>query len=167
MMGNVIKTVQFLHAPNGSQITVNYLTGRLVAFCVFSETDRSTEFLKVLGKFQKRCGGDLVVVCMSLCGEENWTAVKRHGLHYLTYRNGAGFVMRDLGVRVYGLPLPRLFIVDGNTGVCFTNSGYTALKVNPHTCLNEWRKGRPGLSWYDYPLSWFLRFDDQDFLDKA
>lgn len=82
--------------------------------------------------------------------------MKQYNFLYLTRPNGAGFVQRDLGFMMgpFKPPLPRLFIVNGETGHAITDSGYTCVRARPDACMDEWVQGRQGFFWWDYPKAW-------------
>jgi len=152
---NVLKSASFYTTPNGKMFTNDFVEGRIVGLCLISETARSVAFLPYLKQFCDQHPNDFVPVVISMAKHEMEKDAHGHGLNYLSHMRGSGLVKRDLGhLTGRWLPMPRLIIVDGTTGFTITNSGYTAIKVRPETCFQEWLEGESGHSYYDFPLGW-------------
>jgi hypothetical protein len=154
---NCLKTARFYTAPNGTRYTNEYLDGRIVGLLCYSETERCQEFFPMLADFQKQHKDDFVVAGISCCHNESEHMMFRHNFLHLSHRNGATWVQRDLNFKIGFVPLPRLYIVDGTRGIIISSSGYTAVKVNPDTCFNEWVRGEHGVGWLDYARGMFLK----------
>lgn len=56
----------------------------------------------------------------------------------------------SFGVQV----LPTLVIVNGDTGAVITNWGRAAITKNPKGCLEEWKAGRAGVTWFQLFRPW-------------
>ena len=56
----------------------------------------------------------------------------------------------SFGVQV----LPTLIIVDGDTGAVITDWGRSAVTKNPKGCLEEWKAGRAGVTWFQLLKPW-------------
>lgn len=152
---NCLKCIVSLDAPNGDKLTPEYLEGRLVGVLMFGDTPRSEDFMPILERVQRRHNGDFVVVGISCRMNESHHLTKTHNFLHCTHRNGAAMVQRDLGFMISPfMPLPRLYIVDGTSGLCIGRSGYTAVMTNPDGCVNEWISGGPGHNWWDFPRTW-------------
>lgn len=153
---NVLKCATFYTTPNNTMFTNDYLEGRMVGLCLASDTARSNRFLPVLAQFAREHEGDFVPVVVSMGKDEMEEQAHALGLNYLSHMRGSMLVKRDLGHNTGKfLPLPRLVIIDGNTGFPITHSGYTAIRVRPETCFAEWVRGYSGVKWSDFPLGWF------------
>jgi hypothetical protein len=158
LAANVLKTVLFYDAPNGTQYSNDYLDGRIVGLLLFSDTEKSKNFMETLSIWSEAHKEDMVIVAVSCCHTEYQEWSKRNNFLHLTHKNGAMWVKRDLNFKMGFPPLPRLYIVDGSTGMVISRSGYTAVKTNPTTCFDEWVDGGCGHNWYDWPKTWFEQF---------
>lgn len=153
---NVLKCASFYTTPHGTMFTNDFLEGRLVGICMASDTMRSNAFLPILARFSQQHEGDFVPVVISMGKDEMEEQAHALGLNYLSHFRGSMLVKRDLGHNTgRWLPLPRVIVVDGDTGFPITHSGYTGIRVRPETCFNAWLNGDSGLSLTDYPLAWW------------
>ena len=151
---NVLKNAMFYTAPNKKRFNNDYLDGRLVGLCMLSETDRCMRFIEQLKRFTAEHENDFIPIVLPMTKFECEDLALSNGMCYLSHSNGAMLVKRDTGQNTGRmLPLPRLIIVEVTTGFQITNSGFTAIVVNPETCFSAWLNGDSGVNWTDYFLS--------------
>uniref|UniRef100_A0A7S1LIV9 Thioredoxin-like fold domain-containing protein n=1 Tax=Neobodo designis TaxID=312471 RepID=A0A7S1LIV9_NEODS len=154
-MRNSARLAKFYHSPDGKMFTNEQLSGKLLAWLMFSETQRCETFLPQLAKFADRYKEDLVVVGISFCDGEHMETTRHYGFSHLTHRNGASFVKRDIGYFPTAVnPLPKLMVAWGDTGEIIDFAGVTSVLTRPDTCFDEWVEGRPGSFWWDLPWAW-------------
>jgi hypothetical protein len=154
-MRNTARLAKFYHSPDGKLFTNEELSGKLLAWLMFSETQRCESFFPIIEHFTERYKEDLVVAGISFCDGERIETTRNYGLSHLTHRNGASFVKRDVGYFPTSLnPLPKLFVCWGDTGEIIDNQGVTSVLTRPDTCFDSWVQGQPGSFWWDVPRTW-------------
>lgn len=154
---NLLKSIHEMEAPNGARVSSACLQDRIVGILFFSESRRSHAFMLKLEEFAKKYHPHFAVVCISLCSRECVDISHRHGFFHVTHSKGAFWVQRDCGLMVRPfLPPPKLVVVNGNNGNEITRSGLTAVLCHPDTCFSEWRAGREGFDFRDYPRTWII-----------
>lgn len=50
--------------------------------------------------------------------------------------------------------LPALVIVNGDSGKVVTTWGRSAINKNPKGCLEKWKAGRDGVTWFQLAKPW-------------
>lgn len=161
LMNDTLRNLRSLITPSGAICTAGreeLLKGRLVGLLFFSESERSMAFMRLLKAFCAVHSPDFVVVAMSLAGQEMSEVSRGHGFYHATHRGGgATWVKRDAGLEMKLLvPLPRLLIVDGTTGVVISRSGVTEVVSRSETCMKAWREGYSDCTMWDYIKTWYL-----------
>lgn len=151
LLNDYLKNIDRLHTPSGAICDREVLKGRLAGLLFFTESERSLSFMRLLQPFHKQHSPDFVVVAVSLAGKEMMDVTRSFGFFHCTHRDGATWVTRDSGlmVRPY-MPLPRLVVVNGTTGLEITRSGLTAVVAKPKTCFQAWRRGERGFETRDF-----------------
>ncbi|KPA75237.1 putative mitochondrial hypothetical protein [Leptomonas pyrrhocoris] len=157
LLNDYLKNMDRLHTPSGAICEREVLLGRLVGILFFTESERSLDFMRRLQPFHKTHSPDFVVVAVSLAGKEMMDVTRSLGFFHCTHRDGATWVTRDCGLMIRPfMPLPRLLIVNGTTGIEVTRGGVTAVVANPSTCFQAWRRGDRGYSYRDFLQSMYL-----------
>ncbi|KAL7698738.1 hypothetical protein NQL31_000740 [Lotmaria passim] len=157
LLNDYLKNVDRLHTPSGAICQREVLQGRLVGLLFFTESERSLAFMRRLQPFHKAHSPDFVVVAVSLAGKEMMDVTRSFGFFHCTHRDGATWVTRDAGLMLRPLvPLPRLVIVNGTTGIEVTRGGVTAVMANPSTCFQAWRRNESGYRWRDWLQSMYM-----------
>ncbi|KPI88167.1 hypothetical protein ABL78_2744 [Leptomonas seymouri] len=157
LLNDYLKNMDRLHTPSGALCQREVLLGRLVGILFFTESERSLAFMRHLQLFHKLHSPDFVVVAVSLGGKEMMDVTRSLGFFHCTHRDGATWVTRDAGLMVRPfMPLPRLVIVNGTTGIEVTRGGVTAVMANPETCFQAWRRGESGYCYWDFLQSMYL-----------
>lgn len=157
LLNDYLKNVDQLHTPSGALCQREVLQGRLVGLLFFTESERSRVFMQRLQPFHKKHSPDFVVVAVSMAGKEMMDLTRAFGFFHCTHRDGATWVARDTGMMVRPfVPLPRLVVVNGTTGVEVTRGGVTAVVAHPDTCFQAWRRGERGYEFRDYLESMYL-----------
>ncbi|CAN0307410.1 unnamed protein product [Laminaria digitata] len=111
-------------------------------------------FSPLLSKWANERRDDVAVVLVSLDKSEK---------EMRDFAAGKGFVRlpfeppsgRDNAATSFGVQaLPTLVIVNGDTGAVVTTWGRSAISKNPKGCLDEWKAGRPGVTWLQLLKPW-------------
>lgn len=151
ILNDYLKNMDRLHTPSGGLCQREVLQGRLVGILFFTESQRSLTFMQHLQRFHKKHSPDFVVVGISLGGKEMMDVTRSFGFFHCSHRDGATWVTRDAGLMIRPLvPLPRLVVVNGSTGIEVTRGGVTAVMANPDTCFQAWRRGEGGYKYRDF-----------------
>jgi hypothetical protein len=154
---NCLKSITEIVSPSGRRVQRDFLKGKIVGVLLFTDSERSLRFMRLLDKFTKEHSPDFVVVGISQGTREQMHITHRFGFHHLPLTSNSVVVVRDLGYMA-GIfsPLPKLYIVDGMSGHCISPNGVAAVVARPSTAMRSWSEGFQGLEPLDYIKARFL-----------
>ena len=104
----------------------------------------------MLAQFQRENAADVTVVLVSLSSDhtelEMVNFARGKGFLRIPYKHAARQrLQQKCGINMY----PTLAIVDATTGQLITSWGRAALSRNKEGCLEAWRAGQSGCTWFE------------------
>ncbi|CAM9979645.1 unnamed protein product [Discosporangium mesarthrocarpum] len=112
------------------------------------------KFSPVLAHWAKERSDDVVVVFVSFDRSEPLMAefARGKGFVYIPFHPGS---TRAKVADAYNIKtLPTVVVVNGDTGETVTRWGREAVWKNPVHCLERWREGQHGVTWWQLLRPW-------------
>ncbi|CAM9534627.1 unnamed protein product [Phaeothamnion confervicola] len=128
----------------GQRVELTSLRGKMVAlFFSAGWCPACHQFLPALKAFAAANANEVVVVFVSYDHRQVSCRDKQE-----FFRVPWSGPRRAMAERFQVRMLPTLVVLDGDTGALVTDWGRSAVLRNPKRCLQEWRAGRSGATWW-------------------
>lgn len=114
------------------------------------------QFSPLLAEFQKLHKDELDIIYVGLDRSSEEQASNTEGKPWISipFANETDSIKQGLAQSCAVSMIPTLVIVNAETGKKITDWGRSAVMKNYDHCLDEWKQGRHGISWYQLLKPW-------------
>eukprot|EP00164_Ancoracysta_twista_P001638 GFYU01002153.1.p1 GENE.GFYU01002153.1~~GFYU01002153.1.p1 ORF type:complete len:208 (+),score=56.12 GFYU01002153.1:31-624(+) len=154
--GTLIPQLNSLQDVDGKEVLMVDITTKLVLVYVSASwCPPCQHFSPRLDQFAKKHAEDLTVILLSLDKtEEKAEEYLSHYENFIMLPYAKRDTVQRVCEKIQVMGIPSLAVLDRVSGDIITTWGRSAVERNPDGCVEEWKKGGHGVSWFQYLKFW-------------